>query len=340
VSANFESFGSATYVSAKAKERLPKTKRAVQYNFVLDCSVANHASGENYIDQIERFAAGNNVDLNSSSFTLCNAYANQVASWEETKRQLGEDIFSGGFFLERAIQKIATKNFLEHSDKQPVIVIISNNFSNAIIRKDFADLRTAFPESDLFFELLNDKLIPHSLVSSPIDAAKTQKSYDVVEWKTEDGKKIFLRADDQPSVFFDSARNDEGMTLDHSWNAALALQGRWLEQQFYPEKSKSEWLSLVRSSFQAQIMSPVTSFISVENEAQKKVLLKKQEDVLNANPSLDVGEEVRMSEPGLWIVVIMLVFVCYRYRRILLSKYTALIQPSYGTSNTSHSRSV
>jgi hypothetical protein len=161
----------------------------------------------------------------------------------------------------------------------------------------------------------------------------------VVEWKTEDGKKIFLRLDDQPSVFFDSARSDENITLNHTWNSALALQGRWLEQQFYPEKSKSEWLSLVRSSFQAQVMSPVTSFISVENEAQKKALLKKQEDVLNANPSLDVGEEIRMSEPGLWIVVIMLVFIGCRYRQMLFNKYTTLIQFSYGTNNTSRPKS-
>jgi hypothetical protein len=340
VSANFESFGSATYVSAKAKERLPKVKRPVQYHFVLDCSVDNRAAGERYIDQVEKFAAENHVDVNSFSFTLCNAYANQMSSWDETKKRLAEDIFSGGFFLERAIQKIATKNFLDHSDKQPVIVIVSNNFSKAIIRKDFADLKTAFPESDIFFELSDAKLIPHSLISSPMDAAKTQTTYDVVEWKTEEGKKIFLRLDDQPSVFFDSARRDENVTLDHSWNSALALQGRWFEQQFYPEKSKSEWLSLVRSSFQAQIMSPVTSFISVENEAQKKALLKKQEDVLKANPSLDIGEEVRMSEPGSWIVVIMLMFICYRYRQILFNKYTTLIQLTYGTRNTSRSKSV
>jgi hypothetical protein len=44
-------------------------------------------------------------------------------------------------------------------------------------------------------------------------------------------------------------------------------------------------------------MTPVTSFISLENEAQRQALLQKQEAVLQAKKSLDISEdEVRMSE--------------------------------------------
>ena len=48
---------------------------------------------------------------------------------------------------------------------------------------------------------------------------------------------------------------------------------------------------------------PVTSYIVVENEAQRAILKKKQEQVLSSNKSLDLDENTqRMSEPNLWVL--------------------------------------
>ncbi|MEP6362759.1 MAG: hypothetical protein ABJ287_10250, partial [Balneola sp.] len=49
------------------------------------------------------------------------------------------------------------------------------------------------------------------------------------------------------------------------------------------------------------------SYLVVENEAQKEMLKKKQEQVLSGNKSLDLGEDTqRMSEPSMILLVILL----------------------------------
>jgi hypothetical protein len=45
--------------------------------------------------------------------------------------------------------------------------------------------------------------------------------------------------------------------------------------------------NLVKNSFESNILSEYTSYIALENEAQKAVLKRKQREVLNANSNLD-----------------------------------------------------
>lgn len=73
---------------------------------------------------------------------------------------------------------------------------------------------------------------------------------------------------------------------------------------------------MVKYSFKAKIMTPVTSYLVVENEAQKEMLKKKQEEVLSGKQSLDLSEDaVRMSEPELLLLVVLviLIFLIHRY---------------------------
>ena len=64
-------------------------------------------------------------------------------------------------------------------------------------------------------------------------------------------------------------------------------------------------------------MSPVTSYLVVENEAQKAMLKKKQEQALSGNKSLDLGEDTqRMSEPSLILLTILFgLAIWYREKR-------------------------
>lgn len=98
--------------------------------------------------------------------------------------------------------------------------------------------------------------------------------------------------------------------------SALTMDGQWRSQLLHPESAQMAWLDLAKNSFLTKIMTPVTSYLVVENEAQKAVLRKKQAQVLANNKSLDLGEEQRMSEPGLWLLMVLLgIFLWYRTRQ-------------------------
>jgi hypothetical protein len=64
-------------------------------------------------------------------------------------------------------------------------------------------------------------------------------------------------------------------------------------------------------------MTPLTSYLVVENEAQKTALKKKQEQTLSSNKSLDTSEDAqRMSEPGLWLLAVLFgLILLYKQRR-------------------------
>ena len=96
------------------------------------------------------------------------------------------------------------------------------------------------------------------------------------------------------------------------WMDALRLEGRWRNLAIHPEKATAGWLALVRNSFEAQVLTPATAWICLENGAQLNTLMKKQKDVLNANVNFDASEvePTPMSEPELWwLLVPMLLFL-------------------------------
>lgn len=64
---------------------------------------------------------------------------------------------------------------------------------------------------------------------------------------------------------------------------------------------------MVKYRFISKVMTPITSYLVVEHEAQKVILKKKQKQVLSGNRSLDLSEDIqRMSAPSLILLTILL----------------------------------
>jgi hypothetical protein len=322
------------YFSPTFKRQLKTTKRKPSYHFIVDCSAGRVFSVEAQQQRLQAFLEAQAKDetakiahataLKNAKITFANAYTNTQNfgdSWQKTWK---EQTFEGGFFVERAIQEILYQAFANTNDQYPIIIVLANRGEIGVLNQNFADYKQAFPETDKFY-YLNEKgmLLHHKLAGkTPIqqvtDATSTLNlDFEVLEWRGEQNEIAYLPKNDQPSVWINSQKvlanadeNIENITIiPKTWETALTLQAQYQQLVWQPQKTTDLWLPLVKNSFAAQTMTPLTSLISLENEAQRKVLLNKQKEVLAAKKSLDIAEAPdvqRMSEPSWWICLLIL----------------------------------
>jgi len=311
------------YVSAQQKQSLKSVHRKPYFHFLIDVSKDKDSSSVDFIKRIEQVLEANKPLAENAQISFVNSYVNTVPLKNDWKQNYQSQKNEGGFYLDRAIRTTLVNAYKNKSN--PVIVVVTDSIQHAVLDKDFSDLKFTFPESSLFYNLNeNGELKEHSLIGNP-SVQEPEMSREcmfcetVLEYKLSDNSVVYLPNNNQPSIilkkeFFEVTETE---IKEKNWLSALAMQGQWTSQILHPETSDKEWLNLVRFSFISKVMTPVTSYLVVENEAQKAMLKKKQEQVLSGNKSLDLGEDTqRMSEPGLILLTLILgLIVWYREKR-------------------------
>jgi len=301
------------FVSAKQKKKLKQIQRKPYFHFLLDISQNKNRNIPEFTKRIEHVIAENKPFAINAKISFINSYVNTIplkSNWQQNYRS---QTFEGGFYLDRAIRTTLFNAYKDNSNSYPIIVVVTDSIQNAILDNDFSDLKMTFPENDLFFLVnKNGELQPHSLTSNPIEKLSDTLKYTFnktsLEFVTGD-KKFYLPDNDQPSIILKNEIFDvpSQSIKEKNWQSALIMQGKWNSQNLHPEKSEKEWLNLVKYSFLSKVMMPVTSYLVVENNAQKAILKKKQDQVLSVNKSLDLGEDTQtMSEPGFIVMSIIL----------------------------------
>jgi hypothetical protein len=135
-----------------------------------------------------------------------------------------------------------------------------------------------------------------------------------------EGKKYFLADDDKTTAIFKSNALEEPLMFSkESWQSGMLLESQRRQLLLHPEQQEKYWRTLVKNSFDSNILSEYTSYIALENEAQKAVLKRKHREVLNANSNLDLVQDLeRMSEPELWLMIVIVGLLgIYRERKKL-----------------------
>lgn len=322
------------YLSAQDKEKLETVKRIPYYHFIIDTSADRsktrtynsdkfnladtHTRKVNYINDIKYLLAKNQITPQNAKISYVNAFTETIDFKDDWETDLQSKKFENGFFLDRAIRKILFDHYTNPSDNYPVIVLLSDNIYDAIILDGLADWEFTYPEKQCFYLLRNKEITPFNLFSNSIEKTTDSPSLNTKKWVS-DKATVYLPDDSKASIVL----NTKSKTLDtinkiteKQWSSALLMQGQWMLQTLYPETSNTEWLNLVKNSFKSQIMTPVTSFIVVENEAQKALLAQKQKQTLEGNKNLDLEDPdtVAMSEPDMFIIIALFLIIVFIYK--------------------------
>ncbi|MEZ5046905.1 MAG: MSEP-CTERM sorting domain-containing protein [Chitinophagaceae bacterium] len=313
------------YISTQQKQTLKTVQRKPYFHFLVDVSKNKNKYSDDFTKRIEQILESNKPLAENAQISFVNSYVNTFLLANDWKQNFQSQTFEGGFYLERAINTTLFKTYKDKNKSYPVIVVVTDSFQNAVLDKDFSDFKFAFPESDLFYNLSDKGVLQvHSLIDNPTKqlSDSTNYSFDqaVFEFKLSDNSIAYLPNDNKPSIILkkDIFHTTETEIKEKNWHSALTMQAKWTSQILHPETSDKEWLNMVKYSFISKVMTPVTSYLVVENEAQKAILRKKQEQVLSGNKSLDLDEDTQqMSEPSLWILAILFGLVIWiRHSRI------------------------
>lgn len=313
------------YISVQQKQKLNSVKRKPYFHFLVDASKNQNSNSTDFIKRIEQVIEVNQPLSDNAKISFVNSYVSTTTLDKDWKGQYKNQTFEGGFYLDRAIRTTLYSAYQEKSKTYPVIVVVTESIQNAVLDKDFADFKFTFPESELFFNLdKNGNLREHSLMDNPIKELpeilrECMFCETVMEYKLSDNSIAYLPNNNEPSLILkkDIFEVSELEIKEKNWKSALTMQGQWTSQILHPEISDKEWLNMVKYSFISKVMTPVTSYLVVENEAQKAMLKKKQEQALSGNKSLDLGEDTqRMSEPSLILLTMLLgLVIWYREKR-------------------------
>nr|WP_288834896.1 MSEP-CTERM sorting domain-containing protein [uncultured Flavobacterium sp.] len=304
------------YISAKQKRTLKQLQRKPYFHFLVDVSIDKDKYFNEFVERIDNTLKKNPRLAKNARITFVNSYVNTIPLKSGWKQFYERQTFEGGFYLDRAVKTTLFKAYKEQTNSYPVLVVVTDNIQKSVLDKDFSDFKMAFPDDDLFYNF-NEKgeFKSHSLMSNSIeqlsDSCKFTFDHSVLEFKI-DKQVFYLPNNNQPSIILrnDIFQIEADEIKEKNWKSALLIHGKWNSHTLHPEISNNECLNLVKYSFISKVMTPMTSYLVVENEAQKKVLKKKQKQVLSSNMLLDIGEETqRMSEPGLLILTILLGFV-------------------------------
>lgn len=302
------------YLDHNALEALDTVFRKPYYHFMLDVSNIAASDFLRYQEEIQAVLENNGLGQVEAKVSLVGTASQTFHLTDDWVSNWQAKASPEGFNLDRAIRKELIEHYRQNKSKYPIFMVMSPEPFQALIEKDFGDLAFTYPEGDHFYLLMpNGDWTQHSLSSSP------REIETVIDLSSIKGKPVLAYpSSEKPSHFFPiGQKNVWGITEEYyagydpalpekSWSAALTLAANWRYQQLHPERSDEIWHPSVQASFAAHILSPLTAFIVVENEAQKAALLKKQSEVLKGKSSLDAGEDAaRMSEPSFLVVLLL-----------------------------------
>lgn len=306
--------GTGLFVPTKAKQALLKTQRKPAYHILVDRSASsnlNVAKATSLVSSLQKkLPSSESFDVWAVNYE---GYRSPSDNWQ-THLDRAEEV--GGFFPEYTMKKILARSYEKNSTTCPVFILVTGNMLGTVFLEGFSDLTFTVPDMPRYYVFSQSENLfafdlesTKSLVSDPVDPHSVQPdSMYVKSWKD---RQWYLPMDENPQVLL----TDQPSSGSTAWEKGLMLQRKQQYYALHPEEDDL-WLSIVQNSMSSGILTAFTSYISLENEAQKQALLAKQDQVLNGNQNFDVSDTPEMSEPSIWwYVLALLLFGLFSVRK-------------------------
>ncbi|RZK51519.1 MAG: MSEP-CTERM sorting domain-containing protein, partial [Hymenobacter sp.] len=289
--------GAVVYLSASAKQQLPLVQRRPYYHFLLDVSAAQKARKATYKQWVTQFLQ-QHESAAPARFTLVNTYATPVPVGADWQQQLDGFANAGGCYLTGAVQRTLAAAQLHPAASYPVLVVVTDSLAGTVLAPDFADLAPAYPESDAFLVLgPGGQTEAHSLRAASGKVMPQAANQEVVKaavraWPTAAQPQAYLPNDNRPSVVLSQPAAAFAVPTEAAsrWQTGLLLRGYAQWQALHPAAADAQHLAFIQASFRSRLLTPLTAFLALENQAQKAALYRKQAQTLAANASLDTQE--------------------------------------------------
>lgn len=313
------------YMPAGLKERLPSVTRTAHYHLVVDGSEGQRVMRQSVIERIRSHVVRGGLSPEDITLHIADAYGTSMPYGDEALAAFAQHAGHGGFFSDRVIRKVLSESCISPAPSYPLIVIVPSHSSDGtsdfgIMLDDLPDVAACIPENRGFM-VLDDRgelswrsfSEPSSRVDQPV-----VEGIAVRAWPDASIARYYLRDDGEGEIIVDMAHVDESTHQGVAgWGAALDLEGRYRTYLHRYEGGRVSWLDAVRGSFAQQVLMPVTAWLCLEDEAQRNALLRKQEEVLASDASLDAMDQriTSMSEPSLWWLLPLLLPLALRRPR-------------------------
>lgn len=287
-----------TYIAPLQTAELPAVPREKYLHLIIDRSGQNGFEGS--VHKARKLAQDHFPAIDEIRVTLANY--NVAPLEEENPEGLSLLANSGGLDLDKAVAQSIARYTVEQLDqtsgtvpKEPIFVVISRAAigeqtpleKTAIWRSHLSGLQIHSIGRDGAINLLQEQDTPSPALVRVGDAIRPAHP----------NRSMIFPASDASPQYFDPSGSGEWQPLDHSrhmpdefWTEAITL---WVDNHRYaasPGSAETDLTSLVQTSRETGILIPATSYIVVENEAQWRMLQKKEGQKLEQNEALDFLE--------------------------------------------------
>ncbi|MCT4604730.1 MAG: MSEP-CTERM sorting domain-containing protein [Marinisporobacter sp.] len=308
------------YIPKEVKEKLEKTTREEKYYFVLDYSEGNEEKVREYMKRVKEYIKKHHIEEDIKEVVPINFEEKRIPYDKDWEKGLKYVDVKGGFFLEHTVKRILYENYIKNSHERPVIMVVTDDIDRAIGVEYIDDFSFACPEGVYYYQLNKDGKVTGYTGFNREDAINEVEKIPVLAWKDQN-EKIFYLSDAEDSVVL----LDEGLEIDvenvknSKWEKGLILEGMYRGYILHPERYYEKSLGLVKGSILSHVMTPMTSFIVLENEAQEKVMLEKQKQILARKKPVHIDDLTEMDEPSLWVMLLIGIGIIFfrRKKRIM-----------------------